>query len=361
MSTRPALPYRRLAVATVVLVYLLIIMGGIVRVTGSGLGCADSWPSCNGSLLPAATAQSIIEFLHRSISLLAGIAVVALTLSTLFWERNRCRLLVAAIAAAVLYVLQAALGALVVKYELPGGVVMIHLANALLLLGVLVYVAVESGRRSTGPVGAGTADLLDTPRRDAHSADLRRPTVMPQQLPQRGASAATPAAPRFITSSLAALAAVATYILALSGAFVVENGAGAACNGWPLCEGGFALPSGEFAVINVAQRVVAGVGVVLLGVVMGIVIRRSRGDRAVRGVAMLVSALLVVQIAAGALVVLLGLPAWVRALHLSLASAIWASTVAVAVLTRRSDEVRAPAVDSQRTEVLRSPAGVVSA
>src|SRR5947209_11083526 len=93
--------FRRLTVATVVLVYLLIIMGGIVRVTGSGLGCADSWPSCNGSLLPAPTAQSVIEFMHRLISLLAGIAVIGLGVSTFMWQRRRRRLVVAAAAALV--------------------------------------------------------------------------------------------------------------------------------------------------------------------------------------------------------------------------------------------------------------------
>jgi heme A synthase len=293
LITRPAAAFRRLAIATAVLTYLLIIMGGIVRVSGSGLGCADSWPSCNGSLLPALNPNSIIEFLHRFISVLAGLAVAALALSTWIWERRHRTLVRAAIAVTLLYVLQAALGALVVKFNLPGGVVMIHLANALLLLGVLTYIAVRSNTIGTGRV-----------------------------MPARSAA------------PLVSIAAGATYVLALSGAFVVENSAGAACNGWPLCGGGFQLPAGETAVINVAHRFVALLVVLFVGAAMGAVLRRHRGDRALRISAIAVSALVLLQVAAGALVVLLGLPPWVRALHLSLASALWATVFLVAVLTR---------------------------
>lgn len=307
VNNRPAPAFRRLAVATAVLTYLLIIMGGIVRVTGSGLGCANSWPSCNGSLLPAFNPNSIIEFLHRFISLLAGIAVVSLTLSTWIWERRHRNLVVAAGVAAFLYLLQAALGALVVKYDLPGGIVMVHLANALLLLGALVYIAVQS---NAGPTAAAVLT--------------------------RGAG------------SLTAVAAGATYVLALSGAFVVENGAGSACNGWPLCGGGFQLPAAELPVINMAHRVVALVVVVLLAVTMLAVLRRRRGDRALRAGSIAVYALIVLQIPAGALVVILGLPAPVRALHLSLASALWAVVLAVAVLTRVRERTVTPAPQPAR-------------
>ncbi|MBV9100712.1 MAG: COX15/CtaA family protein [Candidatus Dormibacteraeota bacterium] len=307
MSPRPAGAFRRLAVATAVLVYLLIIMGGIVRVTGSGLGCADSWPSCNGSLLPAFNPNSIIEFLHRFISVLAGIAIVSLTLSTWIWEGRHRRLAVAAGVAAFLYLLQAALGALVVKYNLPGGIVMVHLANALLLLGTLVYIAVQS---TAGPTAAAVITRRSAP--------------------------------------LTAVAAGATYVLALSGAFVVENGAGIACNGWPLCGGGFQLPTGELAVINSAHRVVALLVVLLIALTMLALLRRHRGDSALRAGALTVVGLILLQIPAGALVVVLGLPAPVRALHLSLASALWATVLGVAVLTRIRERSVSPAPESTR-------------
>ena len=44
--------FARLAAFSAVYTYLLIVFGGIVRITGSGLGCGDDWPLCNGQLLP---------------------------------------------------------------------------------------------------------------------------------------------------------------------------------------------------------------------------------------------------------------------------------------------------------------------
>ncbi len=320
MLTRPAPAFRRLAIAAAVITYLLIIMGGIVRVTGSGLGCADSWPSCNGALLPALNGHAIIEFLHRSITVLTGAAIVALTASAWLWQRAHRRLVVGASVAAFLYVLQAALGALVVKYELPGGVVMIHLANALLLLAALVYVALQANTIGTG-----------------------RERVLRRAAPQ------------------AAVAAAATYLLALSGAFVVENGAGASCDGWPLCGGGFQLPSGELAVINAVHRIVVLLVVVLLGVTMTVVLRRHPGDRGLRRAALAVGVIVILQIAAGALVVVLGLPAALRALHLSLASALWATVFIIAVLTRLpATAIAADTETGVRGEALRRRAGVAA-
>jgi heme A synthase len=277
---RPAAAYRRLAVATAVLTYLLIIMGGIVRVSGSGLGCADSWPSCNGSLLPAMNPNSIIEFLHRFISVLAGATVVSLSGATWLWERRHRNLTLAAALALFLYLVQAALGALVVKYNLPGGVVMIHLANALLLLGVLTYIAVRSNAVEL------TAHTAQHARSDRRALRLTRVAV--------GAS----------------------YVLALSGALVVERGAGAACDGWPLCGGGFQLQADQLVVINVAHRFVALAVILLIVTALIAALRAHSADRRLVVAASCVASLLFLQVAAGALVVTLGLPAPLRALHL---------------------------------------------
>jgi heme A synthase len=100
--------------------------------------------------------------------------------------------------------------------------------------------------------------------------------------------------------------------------------------------------------------------VIAVGAVMGIVLRRHRGDAPVRLAVMVVNALLVLQVAAGALVVIFSLPAAMRALHLALASALWAAVVAVAVFTRTRAEVPAREGDAAGIARLNARTGVVT-
>src|SRR4029077_3561161 len=110
--------------------------------SGNGCGTADQWPLCHGSLLPAWQINTLIEFTHRWIVVVCTILLVALTIATWVWHRHQRRILVGTSVAAGLFVVQIVLGALAVEYNLPGGGVMIHLANALLVFAVLIYVAV---------------------------------------------------------------------------------------------------------------------------------------------------------------------------------------------------------------------------
>jgi heme A synthase len=325
IPARPSVGFRRLAVWTAILTYLLIVWGGIVRVSGSGNGCgtSDQWPLCHGSLLPAWQINTLIEFTHRWIASVCTLLVIILTVATWVWHRHQRRILVGTSIAAALFVVQIALGALAVEFNLPGGVVMIHLANALLLFGVLIYVAVVACTVGTAARGPSLSAAL--------APSVQRPVI---------------------------LAVVVTFLVALSGAFVVETGSGGGCTSWPLCGSGFSLPTGQAATINVAHRVVALIVVLMLGGLMAVIARRRRGDRVVRAVVMAVNLLLVLQVAAGALVVLLVLPAWARGLHIAVASLLWGAVVAVAVLTTLPADEGAPAQATQRGDVLRPQAKV---
>jgi heme A synthase len=291
----PSRALRRLTALTAVATYLLIVMGGVVRVTGSGLGCGDKdqWPLCHGALLPPLQQTALIEFTHRWVAAVATALVISL--AVVVWARYRHvrRLVVGVSAVVLLFIFQIVLGAITVEFNLPSGVIMIHLANALLLLGALVWIAV-----ATATAGS-----------------------------QR--SRPSPAIAR-----LAVRAVAATYVLALSGALVVDQGAGASCAGWPLCGNGFQLSSGQYADINLLHRLVAGIVVLLLGYSMMRLRRARPDDRALRRATLAVTLLIVAQVAAGALVVDLRLPAAVRAIHLALASALWACVVITAAIAR---------------------------
>src|SRR5207245_11127701 len=70
--------FTRLAWLAAACTYLLIILGAIVRITGSGLGCGEHWPLCNGRLLPPLDLPTWIEYGHRLAAGLVAILVAGL-------------------------------------------------------------------------------------------------------------------------------------------------------------------------------------------------------------------------------------------------------------------------------------------
>src|SRR5438445_11080307 len=133
--------YRALVSASLLASFLVVVWGGIVRVTGSGLGCPD-WPLCHGQFLPSLDPATRIEWTHRFLAIVGGITVASLVLWSLLVYRADRRVLALALIAAVLYPLQAVLGAITVVLELPPEWVTVHLANAELLLATLTILAV---------------------------------------------------------------------------------------------------------------------------------------------------------------------------------------------------------------------------
>jgi heme A synthase len=133
---------RRLVLATAIATFVLIIVGGVVRVSDSGLGCGPAgsgfhgWPFCNGDVVPGMDLNSIVEYTHRAV---AGIvSVMILAILVLAWRRYR-EYLAPAAALLLLVVAQAALGGATVEDNLEEAYVAAHLCLAMLLLGGLLY------------------------------------------------------------------------------------------------------------------------------------------------------------------------------------------------------------------------------
>src|SRR6202022_243155 len=80
--------FRRLAVLTAIFAYLQIALGGLVRVSGSGLGCPD-WPLCHGRPYPPADLNAIIEYSHRAVGVVTGVLIIATVV--LAWVVYRTR------------------------------------------------------------------------------------------------------------------------------------------------------------------------------------------------------------------------------------------------------------------------------
>src|SRR5438046_5961250 len=72
--------FTRLARTAAGFTYLLIILGAIVRITGSGMGCGEHWPLCNGKLLPPLDLLTLIEYTHRLVA--ASVSILVLALAT---------------------------------------------------------------------------------------------------------------------------------------------------------------------------------------------------------------------------------------------------------------------------------------
>jgi heme A synthase len=136
--------FRRLAGVTIVATLVLVLIGGIVRVSDSGLGCGPGgsgthgWPLCEGGVVPAGSSESIIEYSHRIAATV--VAVLILALVVIAWRRLRDRkgLLYGSIGAGVLVLAQAGLGGLTVEEGLHEYLVAAHLGLAMLLLGLLI-------------------------------------------------------------------------------------------------------------------------------------------------------------------------------------------------------------------------------
>src|SRR5258707_14207154 len=79
--------FRWLALTTSLFTFLLIVVGGIVRVTASGLGCGESWPLCNGQLFPPLDLPTFIEISHRFVTAVVTPLILATALGA--WRSYR--------------------------------------------------------------------------------------------------------------------------------------------------------------------------------------------------------------------------------------------------------------------------------
>jgi heme A synthase len=281
--------FRRLAVVTVLFAYLQIALGGIVRVSGSGLGCPD-WPLCNGRPYPPANIHSIIEYSHRTVGSITGLLIIATVITAWIVFRKR-RPYVAWLATASLIGVagEGALGGVVVVSALAPWLVLVHLGLAMITIGFLLATAVMAM-----PASAGVPNLT-----------FRR---------------------------LAFGATAATYLLLLTGSTVVASGADNSCNSWPLCGNGFAFDftgASAFTMLHRGSVLVIGL---LLMYVLFTAVRRWRSVDGVRLVAGLGIAAFVLQVAVGAGSAINGDGVF-DGLHVALATLVWAGILGTALLT----------------------------
>jgi heme A synthase len=309
VSTRNAIPaqpaepaasgYRRLAVSTCIATFALIVVGGVVRVSDSGLGCGPAgsgfsgWPFCNGDLVPGVNLNSIIEYTHRALAVAVGFMILALFVQAF----RRYRFLLAPTGALLaLVAVQGALGGLTVEENLEEAYVASHLGLAMLLLGLLLYIV--RAARGSEPVDGG-------PR-------LR---------------------------GLAVVAAGAVLVTIVAGGYMagtqnygradyqLGDGAHHACGKeFPSCNGDF-MPFGQSRLVDIhlTHRLFMYVASILVIALVVVALRRRVAVR----YAWALAALLALQILVGALNVWLDEYELLILTHLALGTLLWATTLSM--------------------------------
>ena len=295
--------FERLAFFTAAMTYLLVVIGAVVRSTGSGMGCPD-WPTCEGSWIPPLGNNAAwIEWVHRGVAVVIGFLVLGLVV--LAWRnyRRQRSMIVFTIVALVLTGFQAYLGKVTVDQNNAGDTVTAHLASALALLALLTFIAIRAR--------------------------------YPAALPARGASQRL--------TLLLAFVAVSIYALLLFGSNVTATDSSLVFPDWPLFNGQL-LPTfstdptlAGLQMAHFLHRIIAAVvGVFLLAAAIYVwrVVRHARrggtavpGGDAVLAMVATATALYAAQVVVGGLQISTTLADWAVALHLALGAAIWALIV----------------------------------
>ncbi len=298
-STKERRRLGKLCAFAAVYTYALVVFGGIVRITGSGMGCGDDWPRCNGAWIPQFTFETFIEYTHRLLAASIGMVVLAVFAYAVTHRRRpgvagrRGSLRPLAVGAGLLLV-QVVLGAITVRRELPTSITVAHFVTALLFSATLVMAAVRAG-------------VL---------GDRVRPaTGVPISTARKG-------------WRMAAAAAVIGLVVVSFGALTANTpGAPQACRGFPLCTGLLIPPAtSPPAHLHWAHRLAAFVLFFhVLAATWWTV--RTFPQTAVRTAALTTASLITCQLGIAAALVTLPLPWQLQALHLALGAAIWFALV----------------------------------
>lgn len=282
-----------MVVAAILSAFFQVTLGGVVRVTDSGLGCPD-WPLCHGQIIPPFDTATLIEYSHRLSGSVLGLLVIATT--ALAWMRLRSNRLVwyTSVAALVLVIVAGILGGITVLTELAWQYRLLHLAIAEILIACLIVAAI-----------AGWNPYSPEPHANSEQADSLKPLII---------------------ASL-----VGAFVLILSGSYMVGEGYGTSCATWPLCRGSL-LPEGWAYTVHMGHRYIAAVvGIVILWTVWK-AWASAAPHSPVRMAGASLATAFAVQIVAGAFVIWNGFSADLKATHLSLATLVWIGLVSLTAL-----------------------------
>ncbi len=303
--------YRQLLDATALAWYVVVVVSGIVRITGSEVGC-PGWPLCGDSAVPASP-EAWFEVAHRVLLLVAGTLLVFsaqmawrvrhVTSDPWVWKPP--------LLAAALLVVQMGAGALVLLAGLEWLFVVLTVGLQTVMLACVVSAAVSVRVENIGGGMMARTEFADEKaQREAEQARFFRLLVLGTTL--------------------------ASWILVLIGGTVAGTSSGIACTGFPDCNGELIPTSGGLpVVIHMTHRMTAYVVILLLLGVFALTVKDRWRDFVLLQWVLLAGGLLMAQATIGGANSLLAMPPFLRALHLAVAAAYWASIVVFALLVMR--------------------------
>ena len=208
---------------TLALTFVLVVWGGVVRLSGSGLAIPD-WPLAEGKLLPRAHPNVLIEYGHRFIAMVVGFSTLAVAIMVFRSPARRGSLVGLTIAALITLALQVFMGGRVVIEELPVDRVVTHLLLAFTFFGILLMMRLRVGEETAPEAVAGPEARAPL---DPRARGLAR---------------------------FAHLSAGLVFLQAGLGAWVSSSGAALACPDFPTCQGSWLPPMEGLVGIHYAHR-----------------------------------------------------------------------------------------------------------
>ena len=137
-----------LALATMIVLYSLMFIGGYVSAAGLGLTCPD-WPLCPGGVLPSE--EYLVEWTHRLVAATTGMLIIATMIASLINKNADMKIKFTSSLATVLVITQITLGALVIDTKLHAVLVAIHLGIGIWLFAMVLLTTLFAFRISKIP------------------------------------------------------------------------------------------------------------------------------------------------------------------------------------------------------------------
>ncbi|MEW5870326.1 MAG: heme o synthase [Chloroflexota bacterium] len=278
------LPFRRLALATTIVLFLVIVTGSILRTVSPGNSCPD-WPTCFNTWMPPDNQGPLIDYAHRAATVLAVILALGFAVLALIRHRQQPLLFWFAQVAMFLMSVQVALGAALALNLLSSSqawLSTLHLGFSLLALAASLTATLAA---------FGVA--------------------IPHNLAWSG------------FTRLSLLTTLAVFLLLVSGAIVAGSQASSTCQAWPLCD---TFPSNSAAWINLSHRGLVALAGILLFTLLVQAWRTQRTQTPVITATTAAAVLFLAQALLGARMVQ-GFPGYLLVLHTATAVAVWAVLV----------------------------------